>query len=86
MPSGAGAGGSGKQAGHRHLEDRRHHRGPLQVHRKNRQGCLWHRAADGRHGGRRAADPEVPESERVRRFERTSLHRRLKQSDEVHLQ
>ena len=51
--------------GHHHAQARRHHRGPLQVHRAHRQGRLRHRAADGGHGRRGAADPEVPEPERA---------------------
>ena len=52
-------------ARHPDAQARRHHRGPLQVHRPHRPRRLRHRAADGGYGRRRAADPEVPEPERV---------------------
>ena len=53
-------------AGHHDAQDRRHHRGALQVHRPHRPRRLRHRAADGGHGRRRAADSQVPESQRRR--------------------
>ena len=40
------------EARHLDAQDRRHHRGPLQVHRPHRPRRLRHRAADGRHGRR----------------------------------
>jgi eukaryotic-like serine/threonine-protein kinase len=66
-PAAGGRGRAGRRpAGHRHAQSGRHGRGPLQVYRPHRQGRFRYRAADGRHGGRRAADPQVPQPERGR--------------------
>ncbi len=59
--------GGPAEARHPDAEARRHHRGPLQVRRTHRQGRVRHGAAHGRHRGRRAADPQVPEPERLGR-------------------
>ena len=61
---------AGEQARHRDSEAGRHHRGPLQVHREDRQGRVRHGAADGRHRRRGAPDPEILEPERRRRTRR----------------
>ncbi len=57
--------GGAAAARHPDSQARRYHRGPLQVHRSHRPRRLRHRAADGGHRRRRAADPQVPEPQRV---------------------